>query len=297
MSIQRKSLLTLILVAMIWGGGFIGVEYALLSGMSVESITALRFTIAALIMGALNLKKIRVGSAVTARHGVVAGLLLFVSSYTQTVGQGMTQVSHAAFLTATNVVMIPFFLWALEKKRPRLRIFLLSFAVLAGVGMMSLRISEGLAVSTGDALVLLCAALFALHIIFIGKTCGRDDPALLSFWQFSTCAAASILLMFLTKQTPGREALHAGFLPGVLLGIFPTCLCFFLQMKAQRHVPPAHAGIAMSMEGVFGTLFSILLGLEAFRLNVVVGGAVITSAVALSQTGKKEPGSEGERKG
>ena len=46
----------------------------------------------------------------------------------------------------------------------------------------------------------------------------------------------------------------------------------------------------LSLEGFFGTLFSLLLGLETFRWNILLGGLCITASVILSELGgaKKE---------
>ncbi len=287
MSLQARSFLFLVLVALIWGSGFIATEYAIRSGMPTEGIMALRFSSAALALGILNRKKLKTSPAPTARRGIVAGLILFSAFYAQTIGQGLTTVSHTAFLTATNVVMIPFFLWFLEKRKPPTRITTLSAVVLFGVGLMSLKPEEGFAVSPGDPVVLLCAALFALHIIYVGKYCLKDDPTLVTFWQLLAAAAVSILLMLLMGKTPRADQLAAGLPPALYLGLFSTCLCYFLQTHAQQHVPPAQAGIALSLEGVFGTLFSILLGLEALRLNVALGGVLITASVIGMQLGEK----------
>ncbi len=290
MSRQTKAFLFLVIVAFIWGSGFIATEFAILSHMPTEGIMALRFTSAALVLGVLNRRKLRSGNASAARRGIVAGFILFAAFYAQTIGQGMTTVSHTAFLTATNVIMIPFFLWFLERRRPSARIALLSAAVLVGVGLMSLKFEDGFSVSPGDAIVLLCAALFALHIIYVGKYCFKDDPTVIAFWQLFAAAAASLLMMLLMGKTPTLDQLAAGFLPTLYLGLFSTCLCYFLQTHAQQDVPPAQAGIALSLEGVFGTMFSILLGLETLRLNVLLGGLLITASVIGTQLGEKKAG-------
>ena len=212
MTLRTKSFLLLVIVALIWGSGFIATEYAIRSGMPTESIMALRFTSAALILGILNWKKLKSCPALTARRGIVAGLFLFFAFYAQTIGQGLTTVSHTAFLTATNVVMIPFFLWLLEKRRPSVRIVVLSMVVLAGVGLMSLKFEEGFVVSAGDAIVLLCAALFALHIIYVGKYCKTDDPTLITFWQILASSIVSIAFMLFMDKAPEPEQLSAGIL-------------------------------------------------------------------------------------
>lgn len=288
MSSSTLALLQLVLVAVIWGSGFIATEYAIQSGMPTEAIMAFRFSIAAIILGAFRFKQLLKGNLATMKRGLLAGLFLFGAFYAQTIGQGLTQVSHAAFLTATNVVMIPFLLWILDKHRPRGRLFLLSFLVLIGIGLITINPSEGFAFNAGDGIILLCAFLFAMHIVYVGRSCKEDDPGLLTFWQVLISALISIVLMLSGNRLPNQAQLARGIWPALYLGVFSTCVCYFLQTHAQRKVPPAQAGIALSLEGVFGTAFSIALGLEALRLGSVAGGLLITGAVIAMSLGERK---------
>lgn len=292
MSTSTIALLQLVLVAVIWGSGFIATEYAILSGMPAEAIMTLRFGIAALILGLIRRKKLRKRNPGAIKRGFIAGTFLFGAFYAQTIGQGMTKVSHAAFLTATNVVMIPFLLWFLDRKRPPILLFLLSVLVLLGIGLITLNPKEGFALNLGDAVILLCAFLFAMHIVYVGRSCRQDDPGLLTFWQVLFSALISFALMLLKGSFPTFEQFRMGILPVFYLGAFSTCLCYFLQTHAQQRVPPAQAGIALSLEGVFGTAFSIALGFELIRLGSILGGLLITGAViAMSlYENKKAPG-------
>ena len=50
-------------------------------------------------------------------------------------------------------------------------------------------------------------------------------------------------------------------------------------------MPPAQAGIIMSMEAVFGTVFSLLLGLEIMRPGMAMGGGLIILSLVLMERG------------
>lgn len=63
------------------------------------------------------------------KGGIVIGLFLFLAFYVQTVGLQYTTPSNNAFITASNVVMVPFLWWIISKKRPSLKIFISSFYV------------------------------------------------------------------------------------------------------------------------------------------------------------------------
>lgn len=67
------------------------------------------------------------------------------------------------------------------------------------------------------------------------------------------------------------------------LGLFSTCLCYFLQTLAQKHTTPAKAGVLLSTEGLFGSVFSVALGMEALTVNLVAGGLIILASVTLME--------------
>jgi hypothetical protein len=113
--------------------------------------------------------------------------------------------------------------------------------------------------------------------------CQEDDPAVLAFWQFLTAGCIGLASMLLTGGTPPWEQWEAGLLPVLYLGLFSTCLCYLLQTSAQRHVPPARAGVLLSTEGLFGSLFSVALGLEPLRPAMALGGLIIMLCVILME--------------
>ena len=281
MSKKHQSLLMLILVAIIWGGGFIATNIALSYGLPVDMMMALRFSIGSATLGLVFHRQLRGTNARTARRGIVAGILIWLAFYVQILGQSMTTVSHTSFLT--------FLLWVLDKRRPPLRTFLLSLLVLAGISFLSFQRGEKLSFNLGDALCLLCALLFAMQITYVGRMCQRDDPTQIAFWQLITAAALSILMVLISGRTGTPDQIKNSFPPILYLGLLSTCLCYYLQTHAQRHVPPAQAGISLSMEGVFGALFSILLGMEPLKYNVVLGGVAIMTAVILTESGGAMP--------
>ena len=82
---------------------------------------------------------------------------------------------------------------------------------------------------------------------------------------------------------PSAGALRVGALPVLYLGLMSTCLCFFLQTAAQKYADATKAVIFLSMEGVFGSLFSVMLGLEPFTWMLGVGGSVLFLSAVLTE--------------
>ena len=73
-----------------------------------------------------------------------------------------------------------------------------------------------------------------------------------------------------------------GWLSVLYLGAVSTALCYLLQTASQKYVDETKAAIILSMESVFGTLFSILILHEQVTLRMACGCAIILAAVIVS---------------
>ncbi|MFZ2539724.1 MAG: DMT family transporter [Oscillospiraceae bacterium] len=281
--------LSLVLVAIIWGTGFIATEYAIKSGMGTSLIMALRFTIAAVTLLIFCLKELKQIDKKTILHGSVAGGILFLGFYSQTFGQAHTNVSNSAFLTATNVVMVPFIVWIISRKSPGLKTYILAFTTLIGIGILTLKFDgSGFSLGMGDVMTLFCALCFAMHIAYLGIFGKNLNAKLLAFMQLFVAAIISIATLLLFDiDTIDMQVISKGLLPILYLAIFSTCLCYFIQTKAQQHTNPSKAGIILSTEGLFGSLFSVVFGLEPLTINIVIGGLIILNSVILMESNLK----------
>ena len=273
----------LLLVTLIWGSGFIATEYAIESGLPTAWILLIRFLVGAAMIGIGFFPRIKASPRPTIRRGLGAGVILFAAFFAQTAGQRQTAVSNAAFLTATYVVMIPFLLWLFTKKRPPVRVFLLCLMTMAGVMLLTISGDLRPTFGGGDALVLLCALLFALHITCLGLFCAGDDPVQTAFWQLFAAALCGGAMLIISPTPLTGAQLRVGILPTLYLGVFSTGVCYFLQTWAQTKLSASEAGIILSAEGMFGTGFSLLLGLEPFRWPMALGGVLITLSVCLAE--------------
>ena len=280
-------------VAVIWGSGFIASEYALKAQASPALIMALRFSVAGGLLLLLVGRRLKAVPARQLKQSAAAGLLLFAAFYLQILGQQHTTVSNSAFLTATNVVMVPFLVWGMTRKRPGIKIFVLAAAALAGIGLLTLA-PGGAAFNTGDGMVLLCALFFALHICYLGRIMAGADALSITAVQLLTAAGASLLVLALfdpgaLKVVQPMQAIG----PVLYLGLMSTGLCYLLQTWAQKYTSAAKAGIILSTEGLFGSLFSVALALEPFTSRLAVGGLVILMVVVLMELPPKIKKQEG----
>jgi len=275
--------LSLVLVALIWGWGYTATEYAIASGLPSAMILLLRFALAAAAMGALCPQQMRALTWSDWKYGSISGAFLFLAFMTQLEGQSRTTPSNCAFITITNVLMVPFIVWAVSRKRPGIKNLLLP--VLSVIGCMVLGYTEaGIVFKAGDLLVLAGAFLFACHIASLEFTSKKVNAQKLTFIQMAVASVMALAYVVITDSAIiTMEMLRDGALPVMYLGLFSTCGCFFLQTWAQKHTSATKAAIFLSLEGVFGSLFAVVLGLEAMHWTLAVGGGLIFLSVLLTE--------------
>lgn len=269
----------LVIVTIIWGGGFVASDIAL-NELSPFEIMSYRFLIASILMGIFAWKNLKTISKDEIIYGSILGVALFSGFALQIIGLKYTTPSNNAFLTATNVVMVPFIAYIIGRKKLNKADITGSFTALIGVGVLSLQ--SNFSLGTGDILTLFCALGFAFQIYLTGIFGKKIRPSILNFLQMFTAFCLSVIgLLFsgsinLSLSTQGISAI-------IYLGVVSTAICYFLQTAAQKHVDETKSAIILSMEAVFGTLFSIILLGEKPTLKMVIGGIMILSAVLMSE--------------
>ena len=250
----------LILVTIIWGGGFVASDMALES-LTPFQIMAIRFFLGTVLMGLISIKDLKGMKRKEIMAGICMGIALFIAFALQIIGLQYTTPSKNAFITALNVVMVPF----------------IAFVFLHKKVSLNANFSLGL----GDFLTLICALGFAFQIFFTGIFVKQYRATVLNFVQMCTSFVLSLFFMFATGQYH-LEATAKGWLSVLYLGVVSTTICYLLQTACQKHVDETKAAIILSMESVFGTLFSILILHEMITLRMVIGCAIILVAVIIS---------------
>lgn len=274
----------LLLVAIIWGTGFVASQFALDARLSPYAIMLGRFAVGfvaiGVVFGPRIAKKIKPTDWV---HGGAVGIFLFLAFLLQIIGLQYSTPANNAFITATNVVMVPFLEWGATKRKPSAVVLLSSVISLLGVAILSADFSSGIRFGIGDLLTLGSAFLFACQIVATEKATRKMDADVLVFVQFAYATVLSFVtfMMFDGKWAAFASTKGAGAL--LYLGLFSTCLCYFLQTKAQNKVPSGKAAILLSSEALFGTFFSILLGYDTASIRIGLGGVLVVFAVILAQ--------------
>ena len=274
--------LALFATALIWGTSFVILKNTLV-GISVLWVLAIRFTISAAALLLLAGKRLGRADRESVKGSILIGTCLALAYIVQTYGLKYTTPGKNAFLTSVYCVMVPFFAWAVFKRKPGAHNILAAVLCLTGIGFVALDSGFG-SVNIGDILTLACGVLYALHIILMEQYISSCDALTVSAVEFS--AAAVLCLAAAVIFEPFPKAVPADALGGLLyLAVMCTGLCFFLQAWGMKYTPSSSAAMIMTLEAVFGTLFSVLLYGERLTAKLVWGFALIFVAVVISEAG------------
>ncbi len=271
--------LALLAITASWGSTFFLI-HDLLDRVPVLDFLAVRFALASVAIVLLAPRAIGRLSPERRRQAVVLGALYAGAQILQTAGLATTPASVSGFITGMYVVATPLFAALLLRSRIGRLTWLAVALAVTGLGVLTLGdVSGGLGLGYGEALTLVSALVYALHIVGLGAWSDADDALGLAALQVVVIAVVCTLAaapggIELPQQagdwlSVGYMALVAG--AGAMLG----------QTWAQAHLPPTRTAIIMSTEPVFAALFAVVLGGEAATSRMLLGGALVLSAMLI----------------
>ena len=138
---------------------------------------------------------------------------------------------------------------------------------LIGVTLLTGVLEAGFSFNLGNALALLCAVCFATLITYLGSYAKGTDTGILVFFMAVTQAVMGGLLFFAMDFASFSPAsINWGISILCVLGLagVGSFLCTSLQTYAQKYTTPSSAVLLLSLESVFASTFSVLLGFEPF---------------------------------
>lgn len=283
----QTRLATILLVALtaVWGSTFFLIR-DLVQALPAVDFLAVRFSISAVIMLVLFWRPVRALSRREVLVGAGLGALYGLAQIFQTQGLATTPASVSGFITGSYVVLTPVFTAVILRERVTGSTWAAVGLATCGLALLSL---NGLTVGVGEAITLLAAALYALHIVGLGRHSASGIATGLSVVQMVVIA-----VLCLVGALPGGLVLPSTprqWGTVLYMVVFASILALWVQTWAQAHLPATRAAIVMTLEPVFAAFFAVTLGDEAATLRMVLGGAlVLTAMYAVELLARRRPG-------
>lgn len=286
MAKKRYGKIALFLTAMFWGTTF-AIGKLATEAFSPSFIIALRFSVAVVTLVIASFPLWKLVNKQYLIDGTKMGIPLFLSYLLQVAGLALdTSPGKSAFLCTTYSVMVPFLYWRITKKRPKLLHIFCVFLCLIGVGILSLY--GGWGMSMGDILTVLSGVPCAFNLVISSIVSQDKDPLLLTTIELGVVTILAWICVFATNTFPTEFPLNT--VSGIVyLGVIATALCLYLQSYGLKYENPSIGGMILSLESVFGVIFSIIIYHENITLRMWIGFIVVFTAVALSQWESDKP--------
>jgi drug/metabolite transporter (DMT)-like permease len=285
---KTQASIALTFAALLWGFSYTLTKISTNAGMPPGLITVVRgFSFTLLLYIAFH-KHIHHITKAEIRLGLAGGVINYAVVQFQASGLKYINPSVSAFITSLYVILVPFVVWIVFRRRPQKKIYLAVLICIIGMGILTNGVSE-MHMEFGSLIAFLGAVSVAVQITFNAYTATDSDPFNMAFMLGSTLILFSTIysLIFEHQQYANVDWSRA-LIPAIVLGITGSFLGQTIQIVSQKYVEPNAAGLIMVSESVFASVISVLIGMEPFTLNLLIGGLLVTIAMMLTQTNIKK---------
>ena len=292
-NIQKlKGSLILMLTAIVWGSGFVA-QSAGMELIEPNTFNGLRMLIGSVVLLPLALRaektdpktKTKGAKKTLLISAFLCGCVLCAASTVQTWGLKYTTAGNSGFITAMYMIFVPI-ISIFIGKRISLKTFVCAIIALCGMYLLCLYGSE-IKINFGDALTLICAVLFSVHILLIDKFIPEINAVQFSSLQFFFCGLINIIIMFIAEN-PSFEVIKSCAVPILYSGLFACGIGYTLQPIGQKYAEPTAASIIMSLESVFALIFGIIILHESIAFHELLGCIIMFAAIILIQLPDKK---------
>jgi len=283
--------LLLLATVFVWGATFVVVKDALRDA-SPLMFNLLRMSLAFCALVIVNWREFKQISKRGLFAGGAVGLLLATGYQFQTTGLARTTPAKSAFITGLVVVFVPLLtmvraLRPAGVKGPRWTAGV--GAMLAFGGLLLLTTPAGTAwgrlfesIGLGDWLTLGCAVAFAGHLLALGRFSPGLPTGQLATVQIGVAAVVMALTVRVGEQ-PFVRFTPRLWVALAVTSLLATAAAFTIQSWAQKHLPPTHTAVILSLEPVFAWLTAMVFLGERLGMRSLAGAGLIFAGIALTE--------------
>lgn len=126
--------------------------------------------------------------------------------------------------------------------------------------------------------------MFALSIAYISNSAKNVDYSIIAFWLGITQAIGGIIYFVFFENAAIISIDWMKVFPMLLyLGLFPSFVAQTGQVIAQQNTTATSAALIMTLEAVFGSIFSVIFGFDRLTLSLFIGGSLIMLSLVISE--------------
>ncbi|MEN9342685.1 MAG: hypothetical protein RIR24_272 [Actinomycetota bacterium] len=237
---------------------------------------ATRFTLAVLVMIVIRPSVLKLLRRDMLAVGAPLGVILGGGYITQTIALQETTAAITGFLTGLYVVLTPLFAWLAFRQKVARKVWAGVALATAGLALISI---NGVSIELGQIWGVICAILFAAHIVGLGKWSPGRDAYALTVVQLAVAG----LVCWIGAIGDGYQAPPTDdvWFAVVFTAVLATALAFLVQTWAQGIMDASRVAIILTSEVVFAAAISVAVGQEVLTLKTLLGGALMVTAMLL----------------
>jgi drug/metabolite transporter (DMT)-like permease len=150
--------------------------------------------------------------------------------------------------------------------------------VLATGGLALISITD-VGIQPGHVWGILCALLYAVHIVGLGTFSARFEAYPLTVVQLIAVAAVS----WVGAVGDGYQAPESGevWFAVIFTAVFATAIAFFAQTWAQARMDASRVAIILTAEVVFAAGIAVAVGQETLSERTTIGGLLMVAAMLI----------------
>ena len=299
---KQKATIALFIVTIIWGCTFLWLKRALDSADSVSSaqtnvvstfFVTLRFglTLPLFFYFTPSIRK-NLGDYRSWYDGFILAFFMLGGFVFQMIGLEGISPAVSAFLTSLYVIFTALILAYLAGRFQSKS--LLFGVLLATFGAGYIQGPPELHYDIAEWLTILCAIMFAGHIIFTDIITKRVDPMTVTFTSIAISTLMALLLlnyfMFVNESSINMYTLiikNDFLVPLLLSSFFGTYVALSLVNYYQKYINPVRAAILYALEPVWATIFAVGTGVTEFNFWLLIGGSCLLLGNLIAEVGNQ----------
>jgi drug/metabolite transporter (DMT)-like permease len=280
---DRRTDLTLLLVAFVWGSSYLAAKSAA-AATSVLAVLLARYALSAASGSALQTarrslrptrRELRVGTVL----GVTQASVLIIETY----GVAHTSAANAGLIISLTIILTPL----LDRRGAALppRYFAASGLCVLAVGLL-MSGSGGLHTpSLGDLLMLAAAVVRAGHVALVGRLTATESIRPLNLTVIQTYVGTALFAIPAAADLP--KLAHAGaaaWAEMAYLALFCSVFAFLAQTWAVRRSSASRASLLLGTEPVWAVAAGVALGGEHLAAPAIAGAALMLGGTYWGQS-------------
>ncbi len=202
---------------------------------------------------------------------IPTGAFYSVACVLQQMGLGQTSPTMYAFLENLSILVIPFMVWTMTKRRPPVFQF-----IAAGICVLSIFVLGGGfsmfqgSWQIGDTLCAIAGLLYGVNIAVTGVKGRNFDSGLYLLVQFGVhCIISTTYAVCFEDIVFSFKAGHLALCVGITL--VSTVLGWLLRTICLKHLDTSLVAVIMPFSSVVTTVISLCIGTDAFTWYLVFG--------------------------